>query len=134
MDDDGFIGTRRADGLEVRRNASGIWEIWEDGATSGLDHCPCCAKKLPSETLAKRVANAFLPLPAGIRYGALDMQVCVPRLWTDSQVVAFAEKDNPSGSSHGWQIRREGDAMLGGADERVQCPDRLMCVHVTLDV
>lgn len=65
--------------------------------------------------------------------GALDMQVCVPRDWTDEQVVKFAESEIPCGTTCGWQIRRQGDKALSGSDERVTCasdPDR---VHIMLD-
>ncbi len=68
------------------------------------------------------------------RRGALDMQVCVPDDWTDDAVIAFAERENPSGTMDGWQIRRQGSPLLVGADERVQCqggPEGN--VHIMLD-
>lgn len=67
------------------------------------------------------------------KQGALDMQVCVPAEWTDEQVKAFADQENPCGTSHGWQIRREGDKALAGAKERVQCSSLSSNVHVMLD-
>ena len=33
-----------------------------------------------------------------MRTGLLDMQVCVPKEWTDEQVLNFAEKENPCGT------------------------------------
>jgi len=66
------------------------------------------------------------------RYGVLDMQVCVPAGWSDEEVEAFAERENPSGTN-GWTIRRKGDAALGGDPERNPCGAREGYVHVTLD-
>lgn len=67
------------------------------------------------------------------RRGALDMQVCVPKGWTDEQVKKMADKDNPCGTEHGWYIRREGDPALAGAAERVQCSGNPNAVHIMLD-
>jgi hypothetical protein len=59
--------------------------------------------------------------------GMLDMQVCVPRNWTDEQVVSFANAENPCGTVLGWGIRRDGDA------ERVPCREYDGFVHLMLD-
>lgn len=67
------------------------------------------------------------------RRGGLDMQVCVPSDWRDSQVVEFAERENPCGTTNGWVIRREGDAALAGKPERVNCASRAGHVHIMLD-
>lgn len=67
------------------------------------------------------------------RFGALDMQVCVPAEWTDEQVKSFADSRNLCGTEHGWQIRREGDKALAGRAERVQCQDDPSFVHIMLD-
>ena len=67
--------------------------------------------------------------PEITRYGILDMQVCVPKDWTDEQVLEFAEANNPGG----WQIRREGDPFLNGDPERVPCDEREGFVHIMLD-
>ena len=64
--------------------------------------------------------------------GLFDMQVCVPSDWTNKQVEEFA-KTNPCGTTYGWQIRKQGDSLLNGADERVKCADRSGHVHVMLD-
>ena len=66
------------------------------------------------------------------KQGIFDMQVCVPAEWTDEQVKTFADRENPCGTSHGWQIRREGDKALVGAKERVQCASLSSHVHVML--
>ncbi|MHC4620534.1 MAG: hypothetical protein ACYTEQ_22530 [Planctomycetota bacterium] len=67
------------------------------------------------------------------KYGLLDMQVCVPKDWTDEDVIAFAEKGFPSGTNHGWSIRKEGDKYLAGAPERQPCEERKDFVHIMLD-
>lgn len=63
---------------------------------------------------------------------ALDMQVCVPEDWTDTQVKEFAERENPSGTN-GWSVRKAGDSALGGAPERNPCSTHLGFVHIMLD-
>ena len=71
--------------------------------------------------------------PQVCRSHPLDMQVCVPKNWSDKQVVEFAEANNPCGTSGGWQIRKEGSKFLAGAPERVPCNDRAGMVHIMLD-
>lgn len=73
------------------------------------------------------------PTATVTKIGLLDMQVCVPSDWTDDQVTTFAEQRNPCGTTHGWQIRREGDKALAGAKERVQCATLPSNVHIMLD-
>ena len=65
--------------------------------------------------------------------GVFDMQICVPKDWTDEEAEKFANQENPCGTSHGWCVRRDGDAALAGADERVVCEDRKDFVHIMLD-
>lgn len=69
------------------------------------------------------------------RAGALDMQVCVPADWTDEQIKQFADAENECGTQNGWQIRRQGDKALAGANERVNCKGlgRERFVHLMLD-
>lgn len=65
----------------------------------------------------------------------LDMQVCVPSDWTDEQVIEFANRKNPAGTTHGWFITKEGDEVLQDSHERVQCSGpngREGFVHVML--
>jgi hypothetical protein len=71
--------------------------------------------------------------PEVTRTGALDMQVCVPSVWTDEQIKEFADAENMCGTSHGWAIRKQGCKWLAGADERVPCSKREGYVHVMLD-
>lgn len=66
-------------------------------------------------------------------YGIFDMQVCVPQAWTDEQVIAFANHENPAGTASGWIIRRQGDEYLSGTDERVRCESQCDHVHIMLD-
>jgi hypothetical protein len=67
------------------------------------------------------------------RSGLFDMQVCVPKSWTDEQVLEFAEKENQCGTTNGWQIRKQGSEYLSGCDERVQCSDYEDNYHIMLD-
>jgi hypothetical protein len=65
--------------------------------------------------------------------GFLDMQVCVPKTWEDFEVQEFAEKENPCGTTAGWQIRREGSKYLDGSPERAQCQKYVDNVHIMLE-
>lgn len=71
--------------------------------------------------------------PVVTRTGLLDMQVCVPASWKDRNVIDFANRENPCGTQNGWQIRRQGDKNLNGADERTECDGREGFVHIMLD-
>lgn len=71
--------------------------------------------------------------PEVTQRNALDMQVCVPKAWTDMQVLEFAEAEYPCGTRGGWHIRKEGDAMLRGMPERNTCGERDGFVHIMLD-
>lgn len=66
------------------------------------------------------------------RAGVLDMQVCVPKGWSDEQILAFAERAYPCGTTHGWFIRKDKER-LAGSPERNPCSDSPERVHVTLD-
>lgn len=70
---------------------------------------------------------------AVMRSGAFDMQVCVPSDWTDEQVMDFAERENWCGTGGGWFIRKRGDDLLAGTNERVPCAERAGHVHIMLD-
>ena len=79
------------------------------------------------------MTNENTHTPVVTRIGLLDMQVCIPTDWSDEQIAAFAELGQPCGTTHGWQIRRQGDKALSGDDERVPCGERPGFVHVMLD-
>lgn len=68
-----------------------------------------------------------------LKSGLLDMQVCVPKSWTDKEVKEFADTENLCGTKNGWQIRKQGDKALAGADERVECSAEKHNVHIMLD-
>lgn len=71
--------------------------------------------------------------PVITRLGILDAQVCVPREWTDEQVIAFFVAEAQDSTISSPAIRREGDRALAGAPERAQCSKRPHCVHIVLD-
>jgi len=71
--------------------------------------------------------------PCVTKYGMLSMQVCIPTSWTDAEVEAFANTENPAGTTAGWSIRKRGDKLLAGDDERVVCSADAGMVHVVLD-
>ena len=71
--------------------------------------------------------------PIVLKTGALDMQVCVPKVFTDEEIVGFANRENFCGTSGGWHIRREGDEAPRGDPERVQCSEFESMCHVMLD-
>lgn len=64
------------------------------------------------------------------RLNVLDMQVCVPKDYTDEQVENFARIMTATAR---WSIRREGDKALAGDPERVPCEQRNGHVHIMLD-
>ena len=68
-----------------------------------------------------------------VRIGVLDMQVCVPKKWKDREAIEFAESENPCGATNGWQIRSEGNELLNGSPERIQCSMYPGNVHIVLD-
>lgn len=78
--------------------------------------------------------NPEKPIMRGmvIRRGPLDMQVCVPKNWTEEEIISFAESTNPSGTEAGWHIRQDPD-LLAGDPVRAQCSIHPAFVHVTLD-
>lgn len=65
--------------------------------------------------------------------GFQDMQVCVPKTWTDEEVLEFAEKENSCGTKSGWAIRKEGDKLLEHDAERMQCHSYEDNCHIMLD-
>ncbi len=71
--------------------------------------------------------------PMIVRSKPLSIQVCAPTHYTDDDVLEFAEGEMPCGTTAGWQIRRQGNGLLNGADERVACADRAGYVHIVLD-
>ena len=72
-------------------------------------------------------------MPTVLRMGFLDMQICVPETYNDTEVIAFAEKEFPCGTSGGWFIVREGSKWLGDNPERAQCNEKSDHVHLLLE-
>jgi len=68
-----------------------------------------------------------------LRRGVLDMHVCVPKEWSDHEVLDFAESENQCGTENGWFIRKQGDKALAGDAERVVCAENANRVHIMLD-
>lgn len=60
------------------------------------------------------------------QYGILDIQVCVPREYTDDQAISFAEGEYPSGVTSGWKVRDDDPV-------RVTCSLHPENVHITMD-
>lgn len=63
-------------------------------------------------------------------FSMFDIQVCVPDTWTDEQILGFAPI---CGTTHGWNIRKEGCRDLAGMPERNPCEKRKGFVHIMLD-
>lgn len=61
------------------------------------------------------------------------MQVCVPKTFTDQEVLDFAEETSPCGTTQGWAIRKGCDVASNGYPERNPCDKRDGCVHIVLD-
>ena len=70
--------------------------------------------------------------PQVTRVGLCDMQVCVPKDFTDTQAEKFANSEYPTGISSKWRMKKAGDKYLSGDPERVQCADDEGCVHIML--
>ena len=66
------------------------------------------------------------------RIGALNMQICIPKSWTDEEAKAYADKANPSGTQNGWNMRKSKE-YLDGDPERNPCSEREGFVHITFD-
>jgi hypothetical protein len=81
------------------------------------------------EVMKDRIGTAR---PQVTRTGMLDMQVCVPTEYTDAQAEEFANAANPSGTEHGWRMRKADDPAQAGAPLRVKCRDRDGFIHIML--
>ena len=62
-----------------------------------------------------------------------DLQVCVPKDWTDNDVEQFANSRSPAGTQNGWKVMHTGHKYLGGDPERVVCSDNPEYVHMRLE-
>ena len=59
-------------------------------------------------------------------------QVCVPEDWTPEQIVAFAEREYPCGTTNGWHLVEEADGILPEGEAVVPCAERPGFVHRVL--
>ena len=71
--------------------------------------------------------------PVVTKPGVLSMQVCIPESWNDENIKSFADNNNHCGTTMGWCIRKQGNKLLDGANERVPCSERKGFIHVMLD-
>ena len=69
-----------------------------------------------------------------IRIGFFQMQLCVPKEFSDKEIIEFAERENPAGTQNGWNLVRDGDEILGGDSARVQCLEIEDNIHVVVVV
>jgi hypothetical protein len=60
--------------------------------------------------------------------GFLHRIVCVPKTWTDEQTLAFAETEDPAGTSGGWQFADPDPDVMSG-EVSCQCPDEEGRIH-----
>jgi len=72
--------------------------------------------------------------PKVIQMKMLGMQLCIPTDWNDGQIIAFAERENPAGTTGGWHICEDGDESLCGCPARVPCAEREEFTHVVVVV
>lgn len=70
--------------------------------------------------------------PTVTQMNLLSMQVCVPKDWTDDQVVAFAEREYPCGTTNGWSVRNRVEE-VPEYQARVTCGNDDDFCHVMLD-
>jgi hypothetical protein len=73
-----------------------------------------------------------MPNPTICRKKVLSMQLCVPKDWTESKILEFAENRVPCGIESGWYLCKKDDPVLDGAEDRVSCDDRSEYVHVVV--
>jgi len=50
--------------------------------------------------------------PTITKAGLLDVQACIPKTWSNDEIVKFVEKEYPCGTQYGWHIRKQGDERL----------------------
>jgi hypothetical protein len=62
-----------------------------------------------------------------------DLQLCVPAEWTDEQVREYANHAELCGTVNGWQIMREGNKLLNGNPERIECENLAAHVHIRVE-
>jgi len=65
-----------------------------------------------------------------LRRGVFGISVCIPKDWTDQQVIDFVEADSPCGTADGWQPSARTEE---NCNKRIPCEDREGYMHMVLD-
>lgn len=65
--------------------------------------------------------------------GIMDLQICVPKTFTDDEATAKANELAPTGIESRWTMKHNGHEDLRGCDERVQCSEFKSHVHIMLE-
>jgi len=67
-----------------------------------------------------------------IKIGLIGMQVCVPKSWSNEEIIEFAEMKNLCGVCNGWQICKERKGLYKNFPEETQCEEKEGFVHIML--
>jgi len=67
-----------------------------------------------------------------LRNSVFIVQVCVPKDWTDQEVIDFTERECPNRGTFNWSIVRTGDRLLDDNPRRVNCAENENFVHMVL--
>lgn len=70
--------------------------------------------------------------PEIIKQRAMGMQLCVPEDWSQDDILRFAEKEAPCGTTNGWFLCDDGHPSLGDSPARVPCAQQDGFVHVVV--
>lgn len=73
-----------------------------------------------------------MSIPMVLKRGLCDLQVCVPKEYTDEQAEEFANKDCPTGIDSKWKLRAADDPHQLGDPIRVVCQARQEYVRIML--
>lgn len=65
-----------------------------------------------------------------VRESLFNCIVCVPKEWTDDEAYTWVNTHHVCGTERGWIMCKQGDKMLHGTDERVQCTKYPENVHI----
>ena len=70
--------------------------------------------------------------PNLVRMSLINLQVCVPKEFTDEQAEEAANQLHPTGISSKWTMREAEDPTQMGAPLRVQCQQHPENVHIMM--
>lgn len=68
-----------------------------------------------------------------IKIGLFGMQLCVPKDWTEIEIIESIENTHACGTTGGWRIVKDGSGLLGDDPARVQCAEKSDFVHVLVE-